>query len=206
MGRVLLGIILGILLVPIAALGYLKFGRMPVAVADEPLPMEDFATRIPLKTRIEFEQVTNPPVKPGEDTFTAGAHIYAQECAVCHGFHGKASRFGMHMAPQAPLLWEKNIKGDAVGVSNQELGAIYWKVENGIRLTGMPAFKDVLTPLQRWQVSTLLANANKPLPPTALALLKGETLEDAPNTNSGTQAAGLTAPAGTKFEVKHQPN
>jgi len=109
------------------------------------------------------------------------------------------------MVPRPPLLWEKNGKPDAIGVSNQELGAIHWKVENGIRLTGMPAFQGILTPLQIWQVSTLLANANKPLPPEALALLKGESVSPSP-TEAGTQAAGLTAPAGMKFEVKRQPN
>jgi hypothetical protein len=39
----------------------------------------------------------------------------------------------------------------------------------------MPAYKDVLTDTQRWQVSLLLANADKPLPPMALAILKGQT-------------------------------
>ena len=210
MGRVLLGIILGIALFPLGVLGYLKFGRPPVAVADPPFPMESFAANLPLKTRIEFEQVKNPPVKADEDAFTAGAHIYAQECAVCHGFHGKASRFGMHMAPQAARLWERGGKAGVIGVSDQELGAIYWKVENGIRLTGMPAFKGVLTPLQMWQVSTLLANADKPLPPEVLALLRGDTLDNpgqgAPGAKSATQAAGLTAPAGMKFEVKGRAN
>ena len=35
------------------------------------------------------------------------------------------------------------------------------KVANGIRLTGMPAFKQSLSDTQMWQVSLLLANANK---------------------------------------------
>jgi mono/diheme cytochrome c family protein len=47
-------------------------------------------------------------------------------------------------------------------------------VTNGIRLTGMPAFKETLTEMQAWQVSVLLANANKPLPPAALAIVRGE--------------------------------
>jgi mono/diheme cytochrome c family protein len=47
-------------------------------------------------------------------------------------------------------------------------------VANGIRLSGMPAYKDFLTETQMWQVSLLLANADKPLPPGAVAILKGE--------------------------------
>ncbi|HEX4605206.1 MAG TPA: cytochrome c, partial [Candidatus Angelobacter sp.] len=34
-------------------------------------------------------------------------------------------------------------------------------VENGIRLTGMPGFKDMLTPTQMWQVSQMLQHADK---------------------------------------------
>jgi hypothetical protein len=47
-------------------------------------------------------------------------------------------------------------------------------VANGIRLTGMPSYKEVLTDTQMWQVSLLLANADKPLPPAALSILHGE--------------------------------
>jgi hypothetical protein len=36
----------------------------------------------------------------------------------------------------------------------------------------MPAFNHVLNQTQMWQVSLLLANADKPLPPGILALLK----------------------------------
>ena len=204
MGRVLLGIVLGVILVPAAGLGYLKYGRVPVAVTDDPLPYEKFAAEIPLASRIEFEQVKNPPVQANEDSFVAGAHIYAQECAVCHGFHGNASRFGVHMAPKAPMLWEKHGSGDAVGVSSDQLGATYWKVENGIRLTGMPGFKGILTPVQMWQVSILLANANKPLPPEAVEILKGQ----AQGTESGSAAATpqVALPAGQKVEVSGSAN
>jgi mono/diheme cytochrome c family protein len=207
MGRVLLGILIGIVLVPAAALMYLKYGRPPVAAMDAPFPFEKFVTGIPLKTRIEFEQVTKPPVKSDEGTFVTGAHIYAQECAMCHGYHGQASRFGMKMYPTAPPLWEKNGKGDVVGVSADPLGETYWKVENGIRLTGMPGFKGILTPAQMWQVTMLLANANKPLPPSAVAILRGETPADSSPSQSGAAAAAaLKLPTGSKVEVSGSQN
>jgi len=61
-------------------------------------------------------------------------------------------------------------------VSDDPPGETYWKVSNGIRLTGMPAFKEVLTDTQMWQVSLLVANADKPLPPATVQILSGETL------------------------------
>ncbi|HKF48450.1 MAG TPA: cytochrome c [Terracidiphilus sp.] len=177
MGRLLLGIIIGIILVPVAVYAWLKFGKVPVAVSDPPLPYERVITHGPLNARIDREMVKNPPVQTGEDTFVAGAHIYADHCAVCHGYHGKPSVTGTHEFPSAPPLWEKHHNGDVVGVSDDAPGETYWKVANGIRLSGMPAYKDVLNETQMWQVSLLLANADKPLPPAAIAILKGETVE-----------------------------
>jgi thiosulfate dehydrogenase len=207
MGRVLVGLLIGIVLVPAAALMYLKYGRPPVAAADAPFPFEKFVTAVPLKARIEYELVTKPPVKSDEDTLVTGAHIYAQECAVCHGYHGQASRFGMKMYPTAPPLWEKHGNSDVVGVSDDPLGETYWKVENGIRLSGMPGFKGILTPAQMWQVSMLLANANKPLPPAALAILRGDGPAGGSAAQSGAAAAAaLNLPSGSKVEVSGSPN
>ena len=173
MGRVLLGIILGVLLVPAAVLAWFHFGKVPVAVADPPLPQEQLLTEIPLHARIDRELIKTPPISADETTFVAGAQIYRDQCAACHGYHGKPSSFGPHMFPDAPPLWEKHPDGEVVGVSDDPPGETYWKVANGIRLTGMPSFKEILTDSQMWQVSLLLANADKPLPPAALDLLSG---------------------------------
>jgi len=56
-------------------------------------------------------------------------------------------------------------------VTDDPPGVTYWKVRNGIRLTGMPSFKDALTDQQIWQVSALMARADK-LPPDVLLELK----------------------------------
>jgi len=61
-------------------------------------------------------------------------------------------------------------------VSDDPPGETYWKVANGIRLTGMPAYKSVLTETQMWQVSVLLAQADKPLPQAAVEILRGEPI------------------------------
>jgi mono/diheme cytochrome c family protein len=84
------------------------------------------------------------------------------------------------MFPSAPPLWEKHSRNAVVGVSDDPPGEIYWKVANGIRLTGMPAFKSVLSETEMWQVSLLLANADKPLPPAALVMLHGAPPAPAP--------------------------
>ena len=175
MGRLLLGIVIGMLLVPVFVLAWFKFGTVPVAVSDPPFPEERLVTGVPLEARIDREMVKNPPIQADESTFVAGAHIYSDKCAVCHGFHGKPSPFGTTCSPTAPPLWEKHHNGNVVGVSDDPPGETYWKVANGIRLTGMPSYKELLTDTEMWQVSLLLANADKPLPPAAVTILNGET-------------------------------
>lgn len=175
MGRILVGIVLGIVLVPLVVLGWFKFGNVPVAVSDPPLPQERMITQVPLGARIDRELVRTSPIEANEATFVAGAQVYRDQCAACHGYHGKPSSFGGHMFPDAPPLWETHHHGaeTMIGVSDDPPGETYWKVANGIRLTGMPSYKQILTETEMWQVSLLLANADKPLPPAALDILKG---------------------------------
>lgn len=180
MGRFLLGIVIGIILVPLAVLGYLKWGSVPVAVSDPPFPFEQKIAGSALHARIESQMIKNPPIQPTAENLIAGAHIYGDSCAVCHGFHGQPSRIGQHEFPSAPPLWEAHHNGKVVGVSDDPPGETYWKVANGIRLTGMPAYKDTMSETEMWQVSLLLANADKPLPPEAVSILKGETQQKNP--------------------------
>jgi thiosulfate dehydrogenase len=174
MGRFLLGILLGIVLLPVALLGWLWLGKPPVAVADPPLPHEKQLSGLLLHERINRELVKTPPVQADEDNLMLGAHVYSEKCAICHGIHGKPSVLGAHMFPPAPPLWEKHQNSAVVGVSDDLPAETFWKVANGIRLTGMPAFKGQLTETDMWRVSLLLANADKPLPPEAVEILQGE--------------------------------
>lgn len=191
MGRFLLGIVFTLVCLPLCGLLWLHYGKPPIAVADPPLPAEGGITHIALDSRIERELAPRPPVDANEPTFVAGAHVYTEKCAVCHGFHGKPAPIGLNMYPEAPQLWEKHGSGDVVGVSDDSPSETYWKVANGIRLSGMPDFKTQLTNNEMWEVSVLLANANKPLPPAALSILRGEPVSAIPDLGS----APSTGPA-----------
>jgi thiosulfate dehydrogenase len=198
MVKFLLGIIIGVILVPAAVLAWLHYGHPPVAVSDPALPQEHRIVHDPLDARIDREEIKTPPIQPDEGNLVAGAQIYKDECASCHGLHGKPSSFGPHMYPDAPPLWEMHHHGTEtmMGVTDDPPGETYWKVANGIRLTGMPSYKNVLTDTQMWQVSLLLANADKPLPPAAVALVRGDAT--APAAAPATPPAPAPAPAPAK--------
>jgi thiosulfate dehydrogenase len=167
----LIGLILGLLTLPVAALLYFHLGHPPVAVTDPSFPMEQQIVHGPLHARIDREMPKNAPISPSETNLLGGAHIYRLQCAACHGLYGRPSSFGEHMYPDAPQLWQPHGSG-VVGVSDDPPGETFWKVKNGIRLTGMPSFEHVLNDTQIWQVTLMLANADKPLPADVLDLMK----------------------------------
>src|ERR1019366_3509403 len=146
MVRILLGMVLGVILVPVAVLAWFHYGRVPVAVADPRLPQERLITSVPLNARIDREMGSTPPIQVIDENLVAGAQVYRDQCAACHGFHGKPSSFGAHMYPTAPPLFEMHHHGSEtmMGVTDDPPGETYWKVANGIRLTGMPSYKEVL--------------------------------------------------------------
>jgi thiosulfate dehydrogenase len=166
-----LDLLLGLFILPIIGSIYIRSIRLPVAVADPPFPFEREIVRNPLHARIDREMPNTPPMEGNATNLEAAAHIYRQQCATCHGLNGPTSEFASHMFPDAPQLWLPHDNG-VVGVSDDPPGETYWKVANGIRLTGMPAFAKTLSTTQLWQVSLLLANADKPLPREVVDLLK----------------------------------
>ena len=172
-GKVVLGFVLGIAAVAVGVAAYLKFGPLPVAVADKPFPGEAAIVKLPLNARIDGEK-KDAPFGTSEDVFEGGAKVYKEQCASCHGAPGKDVRFAGSMYPEAPQLWKKHGRKNVVGVSDDDAGETYWKVANGIRLTGMPSYSKVLTDTQMWQVSLLLKNADKELPDPVMNILNGK--------------------------------
>jgi len=77
-------------------------------------------------------------------------------------------------------------------------------VANGIRLTGMPAFKGVLTENEMWQVSLLLANADKPLPPAALLCCTAPRRPATAAPEKSSSAERLKLEGGGGFQPPHK--
>jgi thiosulfate dehydrogenase len=172
-GKVLLGFVLAFVVVGIGAGVFLKWGKPPVATADKPFPFEEAIVSVPLNARIDRE-IKTAPFGIGEDVYEGGAKIYKADCAFCHGTPGHDVALAAYMYPTPPQLWKKHATGSVVGVSDDEPGETYWKVSNGIRLTGMPAFDHVLTDTQMWQVTLLLKNADQQLPDPVMKILAGQ--------------------------------
>ncbi len=168
-----LGFVFAFVVLFVGAFVYLKYGNPPVATADKPFPFEAQIVKVPLNARIDSE-MQKPPFGISEDVYETGAMAYKLQCASCHGVPGQEVAFAKGMYPSAPQLWKKHSRGDVVGVSDDPPGETYWKIKNGIRLTGMPSFKGVLTEDQMWDVALLLQHANEQLPDPVVGMLKGQ--------------------------------
>ena len=165
------GILLGIALAALVAAGgvwwYFKSGRAPVAASAPPMPFERTLARMGLHAYLARLPHPKPAVPADEANLLAGARVYKEQCAVCHGLPGlDKGAIARGMFPPPPPLFQGK------GVTDDEEWESYWKVENGIRMTGMPEFKDSLTETQIWQVSVLVKNADK-LPPAVRSDLAG---------------------------------
>lgn len=171
MKRLALGLVIGLVIPPLVLVIFLIRVQIPVAVTDKPFKWEENVAQKYLNHRIHRDMPKNAPMDADVYNLQSGMMIYRSQCASCHGIYGQTSSFAQHMYPQAPELWKLHPNG-SVGVSDDPVGETYWKVANGIRLTGMPAYKGILNDTQVWQVSLLLSNANKPLPYEVLELLK----------------------------------
>jgi thiosulfate dehydrogenase len=159
------GLIIGAVLVPFGVYSWFVSGNAPVSTAAPPMPFERMLARRALHARMDKEMPKSVPLPGDEGNFKAGAQVYRDNCAVCHSFSdGSPSAIAEGMFPKPPRL----LKG--TGVTDDEPGETYWKVANGIRLTGMPGFKESLSETQLWQVSLLLANADK-VPDSVKALM-----------------------------------
>jgi thiosulfate dehydrogenase len=154
------GVVIGFVLAAVILGGglyyYFASGMAPVATADPEMPFERMLAHLALDAHIQKQAIDQPPVAADEAAYLAGADVYKQHCASCHGLPGQTpTDYSTTMYPDPPQLFRGK------GVTDDPAAETYWKTANGIRLTGMPGFKTKLTDTQIWQVSQLLAHANE---------------------------------------------
>jgi mono/diheme cytochrome c family protein len=158
----IVGLILGLILIPAGVYVYFADGFAPVSTSSEPMPFEKMLAKKGLNARVDKEAPKNSPIPADEANLAAGAQTYKDNCSVCHGLPSQpATPIANGMYPKPPQLFHGK------GVTDDPAGETYWKVSNGIRMTGMPGFRKTLSDTQMWQVSLLLAGADK-LPPNVL--------------------------------------
>jgi mono/diheme cytochrome c family protein len=99
------------------------------------------------------------PVTADETNLVAGARLYRDHCALCHGDPANPkSTLVDSFNPPAPQFM--NDMPDMPDNHN------FYILQHGIRWTAMPAWKNVVSEQQTWQLVTFLSHMNN-LPPGA---------------------------------------
>ena len=168
------GLLLGVVvIVPLGAYLFARLGGIAMTTTARPLPMEETFAKTALRASVGDAAKVQGPLQPTEANMTAGARVYLENCAVCHGLPGQPkTRIAMGEFPAPPQLFAPREM-----VTDDPEGVTHWKVAHGIRLSGMPGFANTLSETEQWQVTMLLAHADK-LPTGAkdvLASGSGET-------------------------------
>lgn len=197
--KFIVGVIVGVIVVPVVLVIYLASGFAPTAATDKPLPFETWIAGTALSKRMQKEAPTRDLSTMTTADLLAGADTYKNNCAGCHGLPDQPpSEIGNGMFPPAPQLMQPprprpggrqpgRAAGPPPGAASAQMGTVqgrgasgdFWRVKNGIRLTGMPSFDKTLSDDQMWQVVYLIAKRRN-LPPEVKAALAPEAQEAAP--------------------------
>src|SRR5215470_8432445 len=99
-----LGILIGILLLVGCTYLYFSLGFAPVATAARPMPFERKMAKIALHAYLDKQQHRQPLVPADEGNLIAGAKVYKEQCAACHGLPGEPkSAIARGMFPSPPI-------------------------------------------------------------------------------------------------------
>jgi mono/diheme cytochrome c family protein len=86
------------------------------------------------------------PVQCTNEAIAEGRAHWADHCAICHGNNGGGdTAIGRTMYPRPPDM-------PRAVTQTQSDGALYYTIENGVRLTGMPAFGESGDHTETWKL------------------------------------------------------
>jgi mono/diheme cytochrome c family protein len=159
-----LGVFITLVVIFVGGYLFIQGGGVSMATTAAPLPLEKTVAHMALRASIGNAGDEKDALPFDDANMVAGVTVFRQHCAFCHTAPGQQpSAITQGMFPPPPQLFEKNDM-----VTDDPEGVTYWKVTNGIRLSGMPGFEKTLSNTERWQVTMLLAHADK-LSPAAKA-------------------------------------
>jgi thiosulfate dehydrogenase len=160
------GVILTTVVIFGGAYGYLTSGAVSMATSAPPILLEETFARVALEASYRGSRDLQSLLPLDNENLVTGARLFKSHCGGCHGLPGRPSTaWANAMFPHPPQLFEK----DGM-VTDDPQGITYWKVTHGIRLSGMPAFDKALSETERWQVTMLIAHADKLSPQVQSAL------------------------------------
>jgi thiosulfate dehydrogenase len=160
-----LGVIVTIVLLFVAALLIAQFGLFPTRADATPPAFERRIAMSALDSSMDRHapRLTNP-VPATDQNLIDGAKLYTMDCASCHGtLDYKPSPLEHSMYPPPPQL--------ILDPLDDPEWHIYYAIRTGVRYTGMPAWDHVVADQDLWKMTAFLSRIEK-LPPGVQDYLK----------------------------------
>ncbi len=164
--------VLGVLALAVvgAAVAAFMLVRHGWSAREKPSAVEEVLARAMrhMATPSSVREATNPVALTPEALARARAH-FADHCASCHGNDGRGqTQLGQNLYPKAP---------DMTAAATQSLsdGELFAIIENGIRLTGMPAWGSPQPDddVESWELVHLIRHLPK-LTPAEIAEMEAQ--------------------------------
>jgi mono/diheme cytochrome c family protein len=166
-----------LLALTVAAVGYgVTLVRRGFSALATPSAFEEFAATTARKLAVpsSYRQLRNP-IAPSTENIRRGMEHFADHCATCHSNDGGGQTvYGKGLYPKPPDL-------RAAGTQNKSDGELYYTIENGVRLSGMPAFSEIHTTAKTWRLVLFIRHLPQ-ITPEELNEMKG--LNRKPQANS----------------------
>jgi mono/diheme cytochrome c family protein len=186
MRKFFLGFVVGIIVLLFVAFCYVRFGFIDPRADKEVSLLESKIAMPSLDAAVDrrASEMQNP-IQPTDANLIAGMKIYQTNCASCHGdIHHPHGALADSLYPRAPQFLE-----DAPDMPEHQN---FYIIQHGIRMSGMPAWKQVLSEPETWQVTTFLSHMDK-LPPQ---------VSDAWKTAVGIAPGANSSPDASKMDMK----
>jgi mono/diheme cytochrome c family protein len=150
-----------VLLAALAAFGFIKSGLYNVGAAKPHTKLTFWVTNETMIRSVKrHARSVAPPARFTAAQAVRGFCEYEAHCVACHGAPAVArEQWVGGLEPQPPYLLDATHK-----FTSAEL---FWIAKNGIKMTGMPSWKDEMSDRQIWDVVAFLEASRRRLPSDA---------------------------------------
>ena len=147
-----------VVIVPLGAFAFVKSGVYDVAASHPHTKLTEWVTHeTMIHSARRYGARSRMPARFTTQQIVGGFCTYETHCVACHGAPAIAREHWVNgLEPQPPYLL------DVTGQWTPR--QLFWIVKNGIKMTGMPSWRDSMSDRQIWDVVAFL-EAMRRLPP-----------------------------------------
>jgi len=155
MGNFIRGIIVGAIALAAGVYGYARLGFLDLRADQNPSALEERVVGSAMDESTERHAARQKnPLSPTQENLLAGARLYRDKCSDCHGGPTNPnSDYGRSFYPPVPQFMKQ-----APDMPDHEN---FYIIKHGVRWTAMPAWGNIMTDSEIWQVVMLLNRFEK---------------------------------------------